>query len=108
MQKYILRTELYITILVLFFNLLFASSIEAGPLNGTVKGSGQQLKSYVRIEIGGPQSETTFTDNDGEFSIELSHGTYIIKIIERNRSMTFEVDIPEENTSTEKEFILNW
>lgn len=103
------HTKWYVTISALFFYLITICPVEGATLKGTVKGKNGQLKKYVRVEIGGPESKTTFTNEDGVFSILLSGGRYTIKIVERNRSMTFNVDVPKEKDKTkEVTFKLNW
>lgn len=102
------HTRWYITILVLVFFLLVTFPVKAGTVNGTVKGRNGQLKRYVRVELGGPETQTIFTNEHGKFSIQLSGGTYIIKIVERNRSMEFAVDVPQGSESIEVPFDLKW
>ncbi len=94
--------------LLCFFCLVFNTSAYAGTLNGTVRGKTGQIKKYVRVEIGGPETKTTFTDEHGVFSVQLLSGAYIINIVERNRSMKFNVDILEAKNPMEKSFNLKW
>jgi hypothetical protein len=78
----------------------------AGILQGTVKNKSGQLKSYVRVEIGGQQSKTVFTDENGKFITPLQEGSYTIGIVQRNKRMNFRVDIPQGNELIEIQFIL--
>ena len=102
------HTRWYIAILVLFFCLLVTFPVEAGTLNGTVKGRNGQLKRYVRVEIGGPETKIIFTNEHGRFSIQLSGGKYIVKIVERNSSMEFNINVPQGSKSKEVPFNLKW
>lgn len=92
---------------LLFSYVLFVATIEAGTLEGKVVGASQNPKPFVRVEIYGPQSMTTFTNNEGKFSVELEGGQYRIQVIEMNQGMQFDVDVPRDNKIS-TEFKLAW
>lgn len=80
--------------LVLFL-CLGAPLAVAGTLQGTVVGKEGAPKEYVRVEVSGPASRTVFTGEDGSFSLELPGGRYVLRVSERNRHMSFDVDVPD-------------
>jgi hypothetical protein len=105
MKAWSLNTRWSAVILILLLHIL-ATLAEAGTLKGTVKGRDGQLKKHVRVEIGGPETKTTFTKKDGTFSIQLQGGKYTIRIVEKNNSMKFKVKVPKTNETTQKTFKL--
>jgi len=82
---------------------LFIVQIDAGTLEGIVKGYGGAPKRYVRIEMYGPDSVYTFTDENGRFIVNVRDGEYKVQISERDRVMHFEVKVPGRS-----EFVLSW
>jgi len=92
---------------LLFLSFLTCPAV-AGTLEGAVKGKGGELKRYVRVQIGGEETKTTFTDRNGRFSIEVRDGKYTVTITERNRSMRFEIDVPMTEEQKKEGFKLNW
>jgi hypothetical protein len=81
--------------------------MQAGTLHGIVRGKNGQLKQYVRIDIGGQQQKTTYTNQDGTFSLDLQSGSYSIVVTERNKRMKFSVVIPIVGVK-QKTFFLEW
>ena len=94
-------------ILFLAATLLFSGTAQAGTLEGTVKGVAQDPKQFARVEINGPQSVATFTNEQGKFAVQLPGGAYTVKVIERNRSQRFKANIPASGT-VGQEFKVQW
>jgi hypothetical protein len=86
---------------------LFVEPAESTTLEGTVLGQANNRKPFVRVEIAGPGSKTTFTDKDGKFSLELEGGQYTVQVIEMNRAKQFTVNVPSEG-KIQSEFKLPW
>ena len=95
------------TLIIIILECFFCSAI-AGTLKGTVVDRNGRIKKYARVEIGETENLTTFTDQEGKFSAILEGGKYSIKIIERNRSMVFQIDIPSDTSITKQIFKLKW
>ena len=79
----------------------------AGTLEGTVKGVAQDPKRFARVEINGPQSVATFTNEQGKFAVQLAGGAYTVKVVERNRSQRFKANVPASGTIGQ-EFKVEW
>jgi len=95
-------------ICIIIFSILIIYNLPAGTLKGKVLDKFNRNKKYVRVEIGGPETLTTFTNKNGQFSLKLKGGTYSVKVIERNRSMEFQVKVPKDTTIKEETFKLKW
>jgi hypothetical protein len=93
------RLSIYICC-VMLSAMLWVAPASSGTLAGTVIGTAQNPKAFVRVEIVGPQSLTTFTNQEGTFSAKLAGGRYVVRILEANRRMEFPVEIPGDDRST--------
>jgi|SRR5437899_12625801 len=95
-----------IALTVLWFVATLVVPAGAGTLAGLVVGKAENPKPYVRVEISGPQNRTTFTDQDGKFSVNLRDGRYTINFIEGGRRMEFTADVSASAPATT--FKLGW
>lgn len=105
MTLYAARSATAIAVLSSFC--LVSAEAEGGELRGSVLGVTHSPKSYVRIEISGPENKTTFTDNNGMFVVTLKGGRYTIRVIETPKRMEFSLDVPQAGT-TPQTFLLGW
>jgi len=101
----ILSISLFVILLAAFHQLI--SKNELTILLGLVKGKDGGPRSYVKVELSGPENKTIYTKKDGTFKVELASGTYVLTITEKSRNMSFEVTIEKgiENSFT---FPLSW
>lgn len=96
--------------LILFLSNFFVHSIVNGAtISGTVIAKAGHPKSFVRVEIFGPQGKFSyFTDGNGEFTTgELKAGKYTIQIIEKNEGTHFTVKLANDQRIN-REFRVPW
>ena len=90
---------------LIFAAQLMCQAADALELTGTVLGKAAQVKSFVRVEIGGPTQATLFTNDQGKFSVEVEAGEYVIVVRERMYSKTFRIYLDRNFETT---FYLDW
>jgi hypothetical protein len=103
-----LASELLITWIIisaLFYFAFFPTSSYADTLSGTVVDAYQNPKSAVLIDILGPVSTFTQTDEQGQFSVDVPSGHYIVRIRDDRHRAEIEVYVDREFNKT---FRLNW
>jgi carboxypeptidase family protein len=104
------RAKIYVIFLVfqLCSSVLVVTPAVGGTLLGTVVGAASNPKPFVRVEVNGPQTSIqTFTNKDGQFSVDLSGGQYKIRVTEMNKSMQFTINVNQVG-QTPYEFKLGW
>lgn len=88
--------------------ILVAGSLQAAPLTGTVKGKNGQIRKYLRVEIGGALTLTTYSNTNGQFTVDLPAGQYTITIVERNRQQAFRLTVPRGTEPVTETYHLKW
>lgn len=81
---------------------------QGAPVEGRVLSRSGQPKTYVRVEVTGPENQTLFTDANGAFAADLPGGDYVVRITERNQRMQFNLRVPDDDSTTTPSFKLRW
>jgi len=92
---------------VLLLGLLASAVAQAGVLRATVLSNEGERKPFVRVELSGPTRQTLFTNTNGALSVELPPGSYVVQVSERNRTMDFRVQVPQQG-EVNRTFQLKW
>ena len=78
----------------------------AGTLSGEVVDRNNQPKAFVSIDVLGPGTVYTETDEKGQFNVTLPPGAYVIRVRDGNRRMEFSREVGD--TPTSETFTLRW
>ena len=84
----------------------FATPASAQSLKACVVGKDGQPKAFVNLEIHAARMQFAKTAADGCFTIDISNGTYVVRVRENRRRQDFSVRVPAESSG--KILRVNW
>jgi Carboxypeptidase regulatory-like domain len=90
-----------VPIFLFFFLCAWSSVINAETLEGKVLGVDNKPKQYASVSIFGAENRRTQTDQNGEFSVNLPPGSYVIRIWQQPNRQDFNCQINRGLTETQ-------
>ena len=92
-----------------FFLCAWCSTSNAETLQGNIIGVDNQPKQYASVSIFGAENRRTQTNENGQFSVNLPPGSYVIRIWQRPNRQEFNFQIAPGSTEPQKfKFKVGW
>ena len=102
----LLRNILLIVAVILIS--LGSESVSAKEFTGTVANNDGAGIPFVLVDILGPGSIATRTNNDGQFKVDLLNGRYTVRLRYNGRRREFPIEVSDDQHPQSQTFETDW